>query len=53
MMVLQRGAVIVGDGQGVRSLDEEVIVEASMLVVMHCGRPVGGQLLRPVYHLAL
>ncbi|KAA6419044.1 MAG: hypothetical protein FRX49_11007 [Trebouxia sp. A1-2] len=41
VVVLQRRAVVVGDGQGVCSLNEEVIVEASMLVVMHCGRPVG------------
>jgi len=52
VVVLQRRAVIVGDGQWVCSLDQEVVVEASMLVVMHGGRPVGGQLLHPVHDLA-
>lgn len=41
MMVLQRGVVAICDGQGVSSLDQEIIVQASMLVVMHEGCPVG------------
>ena len=40
MVVLQRGCVIVGDGQRVPSLDEEVIVDPSMLVVVHQSAPV-------------
>lgn len=40
MVVLQRGCVIVGDGQRVPRLDQEVIVDPSMLVVVHQGGPV-------------
>jgi len=43
VVILQRWLVIVGDGQRVSSLDQEVIVHTTMLVVMHCCRPVGWQ----------
>ena len=37
MVVLQGRYVVVGDGQGVSCLDEEVIVEAPVLIIMrHC-----------------
>ena len=43
VVVLQRGLIIVSQRNGVGCLDEEVIVEASMLQVMHNSRPVAGQ----------
>ena len=46
VVILQGGLVIVGDGQRVARLDEEVVVESSMLVIMHQGRPVRGHLER-------
>ena len=42
-MVFQRGLIIVYQRNGVGCLDEEVIVEAPMLEVMHDSRPVAGQ----------
>ncbi|KAA6421451.1 MAG: hypothetical protein FRX49_08395 [Trebouxia sp. A1-2] len=39
-----RGLIIVYQRYGVGCLDEEVIVEASMLKVMHDSRPVAGQM---------
>ena len=36
VVILQWRDVIVRDSQRVRSLDEEVIVQAPMLIVMHC-----------------
>ncbi len=47
MVILQGGLVIVENGQGTRSLDEEVVVQASLLVVMHDGRTIGGHVLGP------
>ena len=44
VVVLQRGLIIVYQRYGVGCLDEEVIVEASMLKVMHDSRPVAGQM---------
>ena len=35
MMIFKRGLVIVSDRQRVRGLDQEVIVQASVLVVVH------------------
>ena len=35
MVVLQWRGVIVGDGQGMANLDEEVVVDPLMLVIMH------------------
>lgn len=43
MVVLQGRLIIVCQGNGVSSLDEEVVVEAAMLKVMDDGRPVGGE----------
>ena len=43
VVVLQRGLIIVNHRNGVGCFDEEVIVEASMLKVMHDSRPVAGQ----------
>ena len=40
MMVLQWRLIIVQDGVWVRCLRQEVVVQASMLVVMRDGRPV-------------
>lgn len=40
VVVLQRGLVIVSDGQRVSCLDQEVIVQTTMLVVVRDGRPV-------------
>lgn len=37
VMILQGRLVIVGDGQRVMRLDEEVVVEAAMLMIMHHG----------------
>ena len=51
MVVLQGGLIIVGEGQGVPSLDQEVVVEAGMLVV--ASRPVGGHLLYAIHGLVL
>ena len=42
-MVFQRGLIIVYQRNGVGCLDEEVIVEAPMLKIMHDSRPVAGQ----------
>ena len=36
VVILQWRDVIVCDSQRVRSLDEEVIVQAPMLIVVHC-----------------
>ena len=44
VVILQGGLVVVGDGQRVARLDEEVIVESSMFVIMHQCRPVRGNL---------
>ena len=43
VVVLQRGLIIVNQRNGVGCFDEEVIVEASMLKIMHDSRPVAGQ----------
>ena len=43
VVVLQRGLIIVDQRNGVGSLDQEVIVQAAMLEVMHDSRPVAGQ----------
>ncbi len=53
VMILQWGLVIVGDCQRVARLDEEVVVEAAVLVVVHHGRPIGGHLLLPVHGATL
>ena len=53
MVILQWGCVIVGDGQRVAGLDEEVVVDTAMLVVMHQRRPVGGHLLQPAHSFVL
>ncbi len=52
-MILQWGLVIVGDSQRVARLDEEVVVEAAVLMIMHHGRPIGGHLLLPVHGATL
>lgn len=43
MVILQRGLIVVGHSQRVRSLDQEVIVEASVLEVMRSRRPHGAE----------
>ncbi len=43
VVVLQRGLIIVHQRNGMGCLDEDVIVEASMLKVMHDSGPVAGQ----------
>ncbi len=53
MVILQWRLVIVKNGQGTGSLDEEIVVQASMLVVMRDGGPVGGHVLGPAQRLAL
>ncbi len=53
MVILQGGLVIVENGQGTGSLDEEVVVQASMLVVVRDGRPIGGHVLGSAHCLAL
>ena len=53
MVVLQGGLVVVENSQGAGSLDEEVIVQASMLVVVRDGRPIGGHVLGSADCLAL
>ena len=53
VVILQWGLVIVENGQGTGSLDEEIVVQASMLVVVHDGRPVGGHVLGSAHRLAL
>ena len=40
VVVLPRGLVVVADRYRIRSLDQEVIIDAAMLVVMRNGRPV-------------
>jgi len=53
VVILQGGLVIVENGQGIGSLDEEIVVQASMLVVVRDGRPVGGHVLGSAHCLAL
>ena len=40
VVILQRGLVVVPNGQRVSGLDEEVVVHAAVLVVVRDGRPV-------------
>ena len=47
MVVLQWGLVIVEKSQWVSRLDQEFIVETSMLEVVHNGRPVASQVAGP------
>ena len=53
MVVLQGGLVIVCDGQGIMSLDQEVVVEAAMLKVMHCCSHEAGPMLQLAHAAAL
>ena len=48
-MVLQWGLVIVQDCQRCRGLDEEIIVDAPMLKIMHDCRPHGCNVLVDVH----
>ncbi len=43
VVILQWGLIIVYQCNGMGCLDEEVIIEASMLEVMHDSSPVAGQ----------
>lgn len=43
-MILQGGLVIVDQRDGMRSLDQEVVVQTSMLKIMHHSRPVASQM---------
>ena len=51
-MVLQKRVIAIRDGQGVSSLDEEDVVQASMLVVMRESRPVGAPMQGCIHGLA-
>ena len=53
MVILPRGLVVVADGYRIRSLDQEVIVDATMLVVVRNGRPVRRHELRFAQSAAL
>ena len=52
MMVFQRRQVVVQDGKGVVGLDQEVVVQPTVLVVMHHGCKEGG-ILDVLVHQAL
>ena len=46
MVILQWGLVVVCDGEVMLRFAQKVVVQATMLVVMHCCRPDGGPVLQ-------
>ena len=39
LLISQWGLIVAGDGQMVLRLAQEIIVQGTMLIVMHCCRP--------------